>query len=68
MNPVANFHLGNGATVSARNINFLANPSPKGLEESCGVMVNYIYTFHWLGQIRRSFRWFDKMEVKGLFR
>ncbi len=68
LNPVANFHLGNGATVSARNINFLANPSPKGLKESCGVMVNYIYTFHWLGQIRRSFRWFDKMEVKGLFK
>ncbi len=67
LNPVANFHLGNGAAVSARNINFMANPSPKGLRESCGVMVNYIYTFHWLGQIRRSFRWFDKMEVKGLF-
>jgi malonyl-CoA decarboxylase len=68
LNPVANFHLGNGAAVSAKNINFLANPSPRGLKESCGIMVNYIYTFHWLGQIRRSFRWFDKMEIKGLFR
>ncbi|RLC32230.1 MAG: hypothetical protein DRH37_01125 [Deltaproteobacteria bacterium] len=68
LNPVANFHLGNGATVSVSNVNFLANPSEKGLEESCGIMVNYIYTFSWLSQIRRSFRWFDRMEVRGFFR
>jgi hypothetical protein len=68
LNPVANFHLGNGATVSIRNINFLANPSDRGLKESCGIMVNYIYTFNWLSQIRRSFRLFDRMEIKGLFR
>jgi hypothetical protein len=68
LNPVANFHLGNGATVSARNINFLANPSEKGLKESCGIMVNYIYTVNWLSQVRRSFRWFDRVEIKGFFR
>jgi malonyl-CoA decarboxylase len=67
LNPVANFHLGNGATVTPRNVNFLANPSPRGLKESCGLMVNYIYTSSWLGQIRRSFQWFDKLEIKGLF-
>jgi len=68
LNPVASFHLGNGATVSQRNINFLANPSEKGLKESCGIMVNYIYTFNWLSQVRRSFRLFDRVEIKGLFR
>ena len=68
LNPVANFHLGNGATVSERNINFLANSSSRGLKESCGIMVNYVYSSHWLGQLRRTFRWFDKMEIKGLFR
>jgi len=68
LNPVANFHLGNGATVSAKNINFLANPSAKGLTDSCGIMVNYIYTSSWLSQIRRSFRWFDRVEIKGFFR
>jgi malonyl-CoA decarboxylase len=67
LNPVANFHLGNGATVSLKNINFLGNPSGKGLEESCGMMVNYIYSSNWLSQIRRSFRWFDRVEIKGLF-
>ena len=67
LNPVAGFHLGNGAAVSEKNVDFLANPSPKGLRESCGVMVNYIYTPTWLGQIRRSFGWFDRVEIRGLF-
>lgn len=67
LNPVANFHLGNGAAVAQRNVNFLANSSPRGIRESCGLMVNYIYTSSWLGQIRRTFRWFDNLEMKGLF-
>jgi hypothetical protein len=68
LDPVTNFHLGVGATVSAKNVNFLANPSQKGLSESCGMMVNYVYSSNWLSQIRRSLRWFDRLEVKGLFR
>jgi hypothetical protein len=67
LNPVTNFHLANGASVSQKNVNFLANPSSKGLTESCGIMINYIYTSSWLSQIRRSFRWFDKLEVRGIF-
>ena len=66
LNPVAGFHLGNGATVSLKNINFLANPSPRGLKESCGMMVNYVYTSNWLSQIMRSFRRFEGIEIKGL--
>jgi len=57
LNPVANFHLGNGATLSERNVNFGANTSPRGLEESCGLMVNYVYsrtTFQQLGSTVRS--------------
>ncbi len=67
LNPVAGFHLGNGAAVYEKNVHFLANPSPKGLLESCGIMVNYVYTSGWLGQIRRSFEWFDRVEIRGLF-
>lgn len=67
LNSVAGFHLGNGATVSQKHINFFANLSPKGLAESCGMMVNYIYTPGWLRQIPKTFRWFDKMEIKGFF-
>jgi malonyl-CoA decarboxylase len=67
LNPVTNFHLANGATVSQKDVNFLANPSNKGLKESCGIMVNYVYTSSWLSQIRRSFKWFDRLEVRGIF-
>jgi malonyl-CoA decarboxylase len=51
LNPVANFHLGNGATVNLNHVNFGANRSEKGLAESCGLMVNYIYSQSWLQQI-----------------
>jgi malonyl-CoA decarboxylase len=68
LNPVAGFHLGNGATVSERDINFLANPSVRGLRDSCGIMVNYIYTRNWLSQLKRSLRWFDRVEIRGLLR
>ena len=36
LNAVANFHMENGATVSKSNINFLANPSPRGLKIPAG--------------------------------
>jgi malonyl-CoA decarboxylase len=39
--PVARFHLGNGARLE--RINWLGNVSPRGLHESYGVMVNYLY-------------------------
>ncbi|MFH1352398.1 MAG: malonyl-CoA decarboxylase family protein [bacterium] len=39
--PVENFHLSNGAYIGG--INFCANVSPRGVEESFGFMVNYIY-------------------------
>jgi malonyl-CoA decarboxylase len=39
--PVARFHLGNGARLEA--IHLLADISPKGLAQSAGIMVNYRY-------------------------
>ena len=38
---VANFHLSNGARVE--RVNWLADISTKGLEQSAGLMVNYLY-------------------------
>jgi malonyl-CoA decarboxylase len=38
---VARFHLGNGARIE--RLNWLADPSPKGLKQSYGIMVNYLY-------------------------
>ncbi len=52
--PVADFHLGNGATVTRKTIHFAANHSARGMEESCGLMVNYVYSEHWYRSLRRS--------------
>jgi malonyl-CoA decarboxylase len=38
---VARFHLGNGARLEAIHVG--ADPSPNGLRQSHGVMVNYVY-------------------------
>jgi len=56
LNPVAGFHLGNGASVSRGNINFAANTSSRGLSESCGLMVNYLYSQTALTPIGRAVR------------
>jgi malonyl-CoA decarboxylase len=39
--PVARFHLGNGARIE--RINWLGDESDKGLRQSWGLMVNYVY-------------------------
>jgi malonyl-CoA decarboxylase len=41
LDPVARFHLGNGARLE--RINWLADTSPRGLRQSAGIMVNYLY-------------------------
>jgi malonyl-CoA decarboxylase len=41
VDPVAHFHLGNGARVE--RLNWLADRSSKGFDQSAGLMVNYLY-------------------------
>ena len=41
LDPVARFHLRNGARLE--RINWMSDPSPTGLRQSAGLMVNYIY-------------------------
>ena len=41
LDPVARFHLRNGARLE--RINWLSDPSPGGLARSAGMMVNYVY-------------------------
>jgi len=49
IDPVARFHLGNGARLE--RINWLGDLSPKGVAESYGLMVNYLYD---LAEIERN--------------
>jgi malonyl-CoA decarboxylase len=41
LDPVARFHLGNGAGIE--RVNYLADTSPRGMQQSYGLMVNYLY-------------------------
>jgi malonyl-CoA decarboxylase len=41
LDPVAHFHLSNGARVE--RLNWLGDVSAKGLQRSAGIMVNYLY-------------------------
>jgi malonyl-CoA decarboxylase len=41
LDPVARFHLGNGARID--RVNWLGNRSPSGLDRSAGLTVNYVY-------------------------
>ncbi|WP_207478016.1 malonyl-CoA decarboxylase [Arenibaculum pallidiluteum] len=47
--PVARFHLGNGARVE--RLNWLGDTSPKGMRQSAAIMVNYRYES---GEIERN--------------
>ena len=52
LDPVARFHLGNGARVE--RINWAADLSNKGLKQSLGLMVNYLYDLKRLDKHRES--------------
>ncbi len=41
IDPVSRFHLGNGASL--HRMNWLADISERGLKQSAGIMVNYLY-------------------------
>lgn len=41
LDPVARFHLRNGARLE--RINWLGDTSPKGIQQSAGLLVNYLY-------------------------
>ena len=41
LDPVAHFHLTNGARME--RLDWLADTSPKGLQQSAGIMINYLY-------------------------
>ena len=41
IDPVARFHLGNGARLE--RINWLGNTAPRAIQEFFGIMVNYLY-------------------------
>ncbi|MEP6970704.1 MAG: malonyl-CoA decarboxylase [Betaproteobacteria bacterium] len=50
LDPVARFHLSNGARIE--RLNWAADTSAKGLKQSCALMVNYVYDLNRLDKYR----------------
>ena len=57
-NPVAKFHLGNGAKLHL--VNWAGDLSRKGLRQSAGLMVNYLYD---LGSVEENHEKFTNGEI-----
>jgi malonyl-CoA decarboxylase len=53
VDPVARFHLGNGARLE--RINWLGNAAPRAIQESFGIMVNYLYDHDSIEQNHEAF-------------
>jgi malonyl-CoA decarboxylase len=53
LDPVARFHLGNGARLE--RLNFLGDTSPKGMREAAGLMVNYLYDLRYIEPNHEAF-------------
>jgi len=49
LDPVARFHLGNGASLE--RLNWLGDTSESGMSRAAGLMVNYIY---WLAEVEKN--------------
>jgi malonyl-CoA decarboxylase len=59
LDPVARFHLGNGASLHA--IHWAADLSDKGLRQSIGLMVNYLYDLKSIEENHDAY--FDQGEI-----
>ncbi len=69
VDPVARFHLGNGARVE--RLNWAADMSAKGLKQSCALMVNYLYDLKRLDRHRAQMAQGKipiSSEIEGLLR
>ncbi len=64
--PVTHFHLTNGARVE--RINWLADTSPKGFTQSCGLMVNYLCRLKDIDANNAAYRERRKVVVSGAIR
>ena len=53
VDPVARFHLGNGARLE--RLNWLGDTSAKGLREAYGLMVNYLYDLRYIEANHEAF-------------
>lgn len=66
LDPVARFHLGNGAMIHA--VHAVADTSAKGRAQSAGVMVNYLYDLPKVAQNHERFATSHEIAASGEIR
>ncbi len=66
LDPVARFHLGNGAMIHA--VHAVADTSPKGRAQSAGVMVNYLADLPKVAQNHERFATTQEIAASGEIR
>ncbi|BBK32086.1 malonyl-CoA decarboxylase [Stella humosa] len=66
IDPVAHFHLTNGARVE--RLDWLADPSDKGMRQSFGMMVNYLYRFDSIDTNHEAYRGEGKISASSPIR
>ena len=64
--PVAHFHLSNGARIES--LNWLADTSGKGIRESNGIMVNYLYKLNEIETNHGNYKGEGKIKVSPAVR
>jgi malonyl-CoA decarboxylase len=64
--PVAHFHLTNGARV--QRLNWLGDLSEKGLQQSAGIMVNYLYRLDHIETNHEAYRGEGKVAASSTVR
>ncbi|HWB47487.1 MAG TPA: malonyl-CoA decarboxylase [Stellaceae bacterium] len=64
--PVAHFHLTNGARVE--RLNWLGDTSEKGLQQSAGIMVNYLYRLDHIETNHEAYRGEGKVAASSAVR
>ena len=63
LDPVAHFHLTNGARVE--RLDWLADLSPKGLQQSAGLMINYVYRLHEIEENHEAYTAAGRIAASG---
>jgi malonyl-CoA decarboxylase len=66
LDPVAHFHLSNGARVE--RLNWLGDVSAKGLQQSAGIMVNYLYRLADIAANHEAYRGEGRVAASAMIR
>jgi len=66
LDPVARFHLGNGARLE--RLNWMGNMSVKGRRQSAGLMVNYLYELRSVERLHENYVHGASVALGGPFR